>query len=473
MRYIVGSWASHDEMDWARENCPNKARDKIGETTHGMVAYRKHNADGADIHGPSPGKNYYGGPVTMEAMHRIGGVCGNISKFGVFMANAHGIPALQCAQTGKHACFLWQNKPGTWRLSNDVFGWGNVGRWNGIQLPFCGHPNAAHFRESAGFHVVMMEKAQTRDYRAFCRAERLRTLASVAPIEKRGDLLAEACEACPFNMDVWADRAQYLSDARNSGHAVNDDAWVAKVKESMKDEWLHVRKNVATCKPVIEQDGDKGVQRVVSGGGFWGTGAESSWLEIDLQEPCRIEAFNIVWWGISVASTLSVLVSDGSGDYVAVKTLDNALDHPMAGQYNGSTLFEGWDQITRKIKVTLDGGRTDPWGKGKLFGIRSIQAMGISTIDISDEPASEVMKLAASFRLDKERLDTETSENAAADASDRLKDHAPSNKTVLALTIDYIHELIEKNASAEAEERTKEWHCQPLEDEGDDENCDL
>jgi len=71
---------------------------------------------------------------------RVGGVCGNISKFGVFMANAHGIPALQCAQTGKHACFLWQNKPGTWRLSNDVYGWANVGRWNGIQLPFCGHP---------------------------------------------------------------------------------------------------------------------------------------------------------------------------------------------------------------------------------------------------------------------------------------------------------------------------------------------
>ena len=51
--------------------------------------------------------------------------------------------------------------------------------------------------------------------------------------------------------------------------------------------------------------------------------AESSWLEIDLAEPCTIESLKITWWGISVASQLTVLVSDGSGDYETVRTLDD------------------------------------------------------------------------------------------------------------------------------------------------------
>ena len=41
LRYVVGSWAEDDELQWARDNVPEefKTSEKIGDAAHKMVAY--------------------------------------------------------------------------------------------------------------------------------------------------------------------------------------------------------------------------------------------------------------------------------------------------------------------------------------------------------------------------------------------------------------------------------------------------
>ena len=64
LRYVVGSWAQDEELEWARENVLEefKSPEKIGEVTPKMVKYKDKNDDGISVH---EGPKYYNyRPVT-------------------------------------------------------------------------------------------------------------------------------------------------------------------------------------------------------------------------------------------------------------------------------------------------------------------------------------------------------------------------------------------------------------------------
>ena len=122
LRYVVGSWAEDEELEWARKNVLEnfKTPEKIAEVTHKMVPYKEHNSTGESIH-PKGGALFYNHqPKTLARLAELGAVCGGISMFGVAMAQAFGIPAVPVAQPG-HCAFLWR-KDGQWIISNDVGG---------------------------------------------------------------------------------------------------------------------------------------------------------------------------------------------------------------------------------------------------------------------------------------------------------------------------------------------------------------
>ena len=71
MRYVVGAWVTHEEMEWARANVLEayQSRDKIGEATHKMVSYRRHNAQGVSIFaGQVGGKELMGATERRSAL---------------------------------------------------------------------------------------------------------------------------------------------------------------------------------------------------------------------------------------------------------------------------------------------------------------------------------------------------------------------------------------------------------------------
>lgn len=453
MRYVVGAWVTHEEMEWARANLPDdfKSRDTVGEATHKMVAYRRHNAQGVSIFagqvgdkdnmpGAPSGVGYYHphSPVTMAVMAEVGAVCGGISKFGVAMCQAHGVPAMPVAQPG-HCAFLWQKASGAWVISNNISGWPGSSRHSGIQMTWGG----------SAWVVPLMEHAQ-RSYANFCESERWLRESWLAPISVRGDLLDAASRACPTNLAVWAARAQYLADAHDAGHNVTSDAWVGRTREELqafieskeKVDWLG---NLGRCKPVAVSDNEGAAHCMVDGGDHWHSTLEGgAWVEIDLEQACQIQSVDIHWWGCSVASTFVILSSDGEEGFVPRLSRNDAKYHPGAGQYNGMTGLDGWPQTTSKVRVELSDGQLDPLGQGAYFGIREISIWGSPLLQLSEMSPSKLLKLVVSRALDKETVDAETS-STAADAGDRM----PANTTVLSLAVDHVHDLIERHSAVE------------------------
>ncbi len=201
MRYVVGSWATDEELVWARANIKPelKVREKIGEGAY-MVKYRDVNSKGVSV---QRGREYYDGrPMTLAVIDEVGGVCGAISKFGSAMCQAFGVPAMPVGQPG-HCAFIWESAPHTWTLGNNISGWAQSHCHDGISIPW----------GRASWFVRMMSDAQ-QDRDGFVNAECLRIAAECARIDVRNDLLAQACKRSPLDFGAWQDRWDALADAR-------------------------------------------------------------------------------------------------------------------------------------------------------------------------------------------------------------------------------------------------------------------
>jgi len=206
LRYVVGSWASDDDLVWARVNIKADCREraKIGDAVHGMVTYTLENKDGVSV---QEGRKFYGGrPMTLPIMVEVGGVCGAISRFGSSMCQAFGIPAMPVGQPG-HCAFIWQKEPHEWSLNNDISGWAESGRHTGIQTAW-GDP---------AWLVPMMQAAQA-NAGAYLDAQTLLDATTIAWGKPADDLaaLTEATERCPLHMAAWRARVALIVQSKRS-----------------------------------------------------------------------------------------------------------------------------------------------------------------------------------------------------------------------------------------------------------------
>ncbi len=206
LRYVVGSWASDDDLVWARANIKADCRErgKVGDAVHGMVKYTLENKDGVSV---QEGRKFYGGrPMTLPIIVEVGGVCGAISRFGTSMCQAFGIPAMPVGQPG-HCAFIWQKEPHQWSLNNDISGWAESGRHTGIQTAW-GDP---------AWLVPMMQAAQA-NARAYLDAQTLLDATTIAWGKPADDLavLAEATERCPLHLAAWRARAALIVQSKQS-----------------------------------------------------------------------------------------------------------------------------------------------------------------------------------------------------------------------------------------------------------------
>lgn len=203
LRSVVGSWATDEDLEWARRSIKPelRARNRIGDAAH-MLAYRETNARGVSV---QEGRRFYDDkPMTLPVMLEYGGVCGAISRFGASMCQAHGIPAMPVGQPG-HCAFIWQREPHAWALNNDVSGWAESRRHDGIQMTW----------GDQAWLVPLMQAAQ-RNQAAYLDAEMLRAWSRAVPATAREAMLAAACEACPEDFAAWTDRADALDRPRAS-----------------------------------------------------------------------------------------------------------------------------------------------------------------------------------------------------------------------------------------------------------------
>jgi len=355
LRYVVASWATDDELEWARDNVPDefKMPEKIGEATHKMVAYNECNASGVSIH--EGAKFYNDQPQTLARMAELGAVCGGISKFGVAMAQAFGIPATPVAQPG-HCAFLWW-KEGEWTINNDVGGLSQASTHDGIQWSW----------NKSSTYIMLMEKAQ-QDRDLLVSSEKLRWASKfVKQSCSKLKVLDRATGICPPNFLLWRDLASLCR--QNSTDAFN--TWIAK--EAAK---INGVTDISSRATVTVSDCPERGQNVIDGtSSEWWTGEETAWLELDLGRDCLVTDVRIQWWGISVSKDYTVLAAGQDGEFQ--KVFDTEAELESAEGYNSWSRLPGWSQETHRIRIELKEGQMDPWNMGKWIGIRNIVVEGM------------------------------------------------------------------------------------------------
>lgn len=88
-----------------------------------LIPYRDHNCFGDSVQTAIYYESWLASgefPLRMWSPV-VGGVCGELSRFGAACANAHGIPATTCGQP-YHCAYLLRHRNGSWSIGNNVSG---------------------------------------------------------------------------------------------------------------------------------------------------------------------------------------------------------------------------------------------------------------------------------------------------------------------------------------------------------------
>jgi hypothetical protein len=248
---VVGSWSRNEDLLWARENCPASHRDRnrFCRAVHSWLPRRKERHDGVSVH---RGAAFYDHkPRTLAILVEYGGLCGAISRFGTAVGQAFGVPALCVTQPG-HCAFIWKQSPvsaplvsssslpnvrqralcANWFLDNDISGWSESGRHDGIQLP-CGDIAAqVPFIDAAHMNKVVFDQ--------FVRSERLRFIAKLSvysasrTLPQSFEWLVAAVRFCPSNILAWQDCVDAFSQI--SKHQM--------VRDLASQTWISAEKNL-------------------------------------------------------------------------------------------------------------------------------------------------------------------------------------------------------------------------------------
>ena len=358
LRYVVGSFAEDDELEWARINIPLEFRssEKIGKATFSMTKYRATNDDGVSIHnGPA---FYNHRPRTLMLLHQEGGVCGAVSNFGAAACQAFGVPAMPIGQPG-HCAFTWYTDEG-WVLGNKIRGWDESKYHRRVQ---------AHWSRSALF-IRLINDAQTSE--KYVLSEKLRLAAKfLDPVDRFKLLFSHVLSICPENYSTWQD---VLHSAKEIGLIGNSF------------------KNVAECKLVTVSGTENRAQNITENSGSeWWTGEQTAWIEIDLVTACIVDHMKIHWWGHTKANHFKIFAILENGDKILVKTeVDQTFDEGEENKKRNQWInISGWLVETCRIRLELFDGNKDPSkNKGMSFGLRQLQVFAIKTSD--EEKASPI-----------------------------------------------------------------------------------
>ena len=339
LRYVVGSWQRSDELKWARENALASYRspDKIAKVVHKMVKYTRVNDEGTSVH-KGAAAFYKGRPMTLQTIHEMGGVCGAISRFGVGMAQAHGVPALLVTQPGHCAHIYYVN--GKWKIGNDVSGWAASNTHSQIAYTW--------LRPSVYFQLMNEAQADLINYRL---SEKLRYASRLAG---RGDkflVLEEASNVCPQNFDVWHD-----------------------MKDAIYEDIALEESDIALEKPVTSTSFDNAQKMTDNSFESALCKEPTADFEVDLGKSSSIREIKFHWWGYSKPKTYRIYGKDVLGNWKLIRT---NLDESVVGWFNPWSTLPGFPDKVWGIRVEMENGKLDPWNKGVWIGIRGFIVLGV------------------------------------------------------------------------------------------------
>ena len=168
-----------------------------------MIVYRLKNCFGDSVHGP-----WYYKPweVAGEWPKRkysqiVGGVCGELSKFGSAIANSHGMPSTTVGQPG-HCAYSRRLPDGRWEINYDVTGHS--------QMHMC------FWNKHEWQYTPALEGTFSGDRETRLGADRMIALACLAEESKKDRKVIEkfyqhACAAKPDHYGAWHEYGEWLT----------------------------------------------------------------------------------------------------------------------------------------------------------------------------------------------------------------------------------------------------------------------
>ena len=167
-----------------------------------MICYRLKNCFGDSVHGPWYYKPWStaGEWPKRKMSQMVGGVCGELSKFGSAIANSHGMPSTTVGQPG-HCAYSRRLPDGKWEIDYDVTGHS--------QMHMC------FWNKHEWQYTPALEGTFSGDRETRLNADRLIALAHLAEEQKRDRKLIEtfyqhACAAKPDHYGAWNDYGEWL-----------------------------------------------------------------------------------------------------------------------------------------------------------------------------------------------------------------------------------------------------------------------
>ena len=174
---------------------------------HWNVPYRSFNCFGENVQGKFYYESWLEANVsTLRAITpHIGGVCGELSKFGSSCSNAHGLPSAPIGQPG-HCAYTRRMPDGTWQINNSITpksGFFSI-------LPFKGSSTYTYCQAHEGTFEGSREERLNADryleLAAFAESKKL-------PPEEIASRYAAACRAWPNHYIAWRLRSDWIIGA--------------------------------------------------------------------------------------------------------------------------------------------------------------------------------------------------------------------------------------------------------------------
>ncbi|MDC2863679.1 discoidin domain-containing protein [Bacillus sp. BP-3] len=217
LRLVVNTWSPEEDLTWARnmintEHPELKSQDKIGTSAY-LIKYVTYNKDGVSVQAGND--KFYGLGWNLSSIYRDGAVCGGISKFGVQVSQAFGVAAMPVGQPG-HCALIWNDKPSSWKLGNDIFGWGASEHHGGTVIPW-----SDDSLKNQVPYILLFEDAELNQSK-LDQSERLRWLAkAMTSTDKKIAIYKTATNILPINVLVWKDYVSLMLQNPN----VTDSEW--------------------------------------------------------------------------------------------------------------------------------------------------------------------------------------------------------------------------------------------------------
>lgn len=189
-----------------------------------MIKYRLKNSFGDSVQGPLYYKPWEraGEWPKRKYSQIVGGVCGELSKFGSATANAHGLPSTTAGQPG-HCAYTRRLPNGKWEVNFSVTGHS--------QMHMC------FWDKHPWQYVAAIEKTYACDRETRLASERLIALAAFAEEAKENPSVVEsfhqwACRRCPEHYGAWKSYGDWVG--RSNASLQTARVWVRGCARGMK-----------------------------------------------------------------------------------------------------------------------------------------------------------------------------------------------------------------------------------------------